>query len=104
MAELKNAELTRKYAAFPHSFRDPWEDAEVEMNFRFAKPTKLEIKRLQDTAAKNQAQASRNLLMSTVHPEDKEKLAETMENYSGIATSYATALMRAVGISNDLGN
>lgn len=104
MAELKNTELTRKYAAFPHSFRDPWEDVEVEISFRFAKPTKLEIKRLQDTASKNQAQAARNLLMSTVHPEDKDKLTETMENYPGIATSYSTALVRAVGISSDLGN
>lgn len=98
------AETTRKYAAFPHSFRDPWEDVDVELSFRFAKPTKTEIKRLQDSASKNQAQASRNLLLSTVHPEDKEGLTQAMDEYPGIATSYSTALIRAVGISADLGN
>lgn len=100
----QSPELTRKYAAFPHSFRDPWEDVDVEMSFRFAKPTKTEIKRLQDTASKNPTQASRNLLLSTVHPEDKDKLTQAMDEYPGIATSYSTALIRAVGISADLGN
>lgn len=98
------AETARKYAAFPHSFRDPWEDLEVEMSFRFAKPTKTEIKRLQDTASKNPTQASRNLLLSTVHPEDKDKLTQAMDEYPGIATSYSSALIRAVGITADLGN
>lgn len=100
----QSPELTRKYAAFPHSFRDPWEDVDVEMSYRFAKPTKGEIKRLQDTAPKNQAQASRNILLSTVHPDDKEALTSAMEEYPGIATSYSTALIKAVGVSSDLGN
>lgn len=103
MADL-NVKNERKYAAFPHSFRDPWEGADVEMQFRFGKPTKGEIKRLQDMAGKNPSQAARNLLLDTVHPEDKEKLTEAMENYPGIATSYSTALIKAVGISADLGN
>ena len=98
------AETTRKYAAFPHSFRDPLEDLEVEMSFRFTKPTKTEIKRLQDTASKNPTQASRNLLLSTVHPEDKDKLTQAMDEYPGIATSYSSALIRAGGITADLGN
>lgn len=100
----KTPELARKYAAFPHSFRDPWEDRDVEMSFRFAKPTKGEIKRLQDTAGKNPTQAARNLLLSTVHTEDKEGLTAAMDEYPGIATSYSTALIKAVGISSDLGN
>ena len=104
MADVSKTVESRKYAEFTHSFRDPWEETDVDMAFRFAKPTKLEIKRMQDSAAKNAAQASRNLLLSTVHPDDKEKLVESMENYPGIVTSYATALIKAVGISNDLGN
>lgn len=100
----QSPELTRKYAAFPHSFRDPWEDVDVEMSYRFAKPTKTEIKRLQDSASKNSTQAARNLLLSTVHPEDKEGLMQAMDDYPGIASSYSTALIKAVGISADLGN
>jgi hypothetical protein len=94
----------RKYAAFPHSFRDPWEDVDVEMNFRFAKPTKTQVKRLTDTASRNPMQASRDLLIGTIHPEEKENLLAKLEEYPGIATSYSTALIKAVGISADLGN
>ncbi len=95
---------TVKYAAFTHSFRDPWADVEVELSFRFAKPGKNQIKRMQDTAAKNAAQASRNILLDTVHPDEKDKLVATLEEYPGVATSYAAALIKAVGISADLGN
>jgi hypothetical protein len=94
----------RKYAQFAHSFHDRWEDTEVEMNFRFAKPTKTQIKRLTDTASRNPMQASRDLLIGAVHPEDKEELLAKLEEYPGIATSYSTALIKAVGISADLGN
>jgi hypothetical protein len=94
----------RKYANFPHSFRDPWESADVELNFRFAKPTKTQIKRLTDTASRNPTQASRDLLIAAIHPDEKEELLAKLEEYPGIATSYSTALIKAVGISADLGN
>lgn len=97
-------EENRKFAVFNLSFRDPWEDAEVELSFRFAKPNQPQIKRLQNTAARDSAQASRNLLLATIHPEEKEQLIEAMEEYPGLATSYSTALIKAVGISPDLGN
>lgn len=100
----QTSETPRKYASFELSFMDKWENAEVELSFRFAKPTKMEIKRLQDTAGKNAGQAARNLLLSTVHPDDREKLTQAMEDYPGIVTSYSTALIKAVGISADLGN
>ena len=99
-----NPALTRKYANFTHSFRDPWADADVDMTFRFAKPTKGEIKRLQDTASKNPTQASRNLLLSIVHAEDKIALESAMEEFPGIATTLSTAIIKGVGISNELGN
>lgn len=77
----------RKYVAFSHTFEDPWgegdEESEVKCTFRFAKPNKVQIKRLQDTAAKNAANASRNLLLDTVHPDDKTALAQAMEDYPG---------------------
>lgn len=101
---ITKSEEQRKYANFPHSFRDPWEDKDVDMTFRFAKPTKGEIKRLQDTAGKNATQAARNLLLSTIHPDEKTQLGEVMDEYPGIASSYSTALIKAVGISADLGN
>ena len=94
----------RKFARFEHSWRDPWEDADVELVFRFAKPTKTQIKRLTDTAARNQTQASRDLLIGTVHPDDKEELLAKLEEYPGIAISFSSAIIKTVGISPDLGN
>ncbi len=104
MPENKENKETKKYAEFTHSFNDPWDDQEVEISCRFAKPTKAQVARLQDNAAKNASQASRNLLLSTVHPEDKDKLNQTMEDYPGVATSFSTAIIKGIGISADLGN
>ena len=97
-------EQNTKYAEFSHSFRDPWEGEDVELCFHFAKPTKPQIKRLQDTAGRNPTQAARNLLLEAVAPEEKEDLTAKMDAYPGIATSFSTALIKAVGISADLGN
>jgi len=93
-----------KYAVIRHSFRDPWEDAEVEVCLRFSKPTRVDVKRLTDTAARNAMQAARDLLISTIHPEDKEELTAKLEAYPGLATSYSTALIKGIGVSADLGN
>lgn len=105
---LKGKTDDRLFRALPFSFKDLWaedeEKNEVSLNFRFAKPTKTQIKRLQDTAGRNAAQASRDLLLGTIHPDDKDELLAKMEEYPGIATSYSTALIKAVGISADLGN
>ena len=104
MTETAEKPLDRKYVPIPLSFRDIWEERDVELAFRFAKPTKLEIKRLQDTAGRNAAQAARNILVSTVHPEDKDALMGAMEDYPGIAMSYSTALIKAVGLTAEAGN
>ena len=93
----------RKYAPFFHSFTDPWEDAELEFTFRFAKPGVLAIKQLQKTAGRDSARASRNLIVNVIHPEDKEAFFAAADQYPGLITSYATALAKAVGIG-DLGN
>ena len=93
-----------QYAPFSHSFSDPWKEAEVELKFRFARPTKTQIKRLSDTAGKNAMQAGRDLLLGTIHPEEKDELLAKLEEYPGIAMTFSTALIKTVGISSDLGN
>jgi hypothetical protein len=98
------ADETKAYATFSHSFRDPWKDADVEVSYRFAKPTRTQIKRLSDTAGKNAMQAGRDLLLGTVHPDDKEDLLSRLEEYPGIAISFSTGIIKTVGISSDLGN
>ena len=97
----------RKYVEFSHSFEDPWgadgEETEVKCTYRFAKPNKMQIKRLQDTAGKNAANAARNLVLDTVHPDDKDALVRAMEDYPGLATTLSGAILKGVGISNELG-
>lgn len=106
MSQLEN----RKYVSFSHTFSDPWagdnaEDAEdVTLTFRFSKPSKTQIQRLQDKASRNVGQASRNLVLDCVHPDDKQALTDAMEEYPGIAASFATAIIKGVGISAELGN
>ena len=108
MPETK--ETNRKYVQFSHTFSDMWagesaEDApEVTLSYRFAKPTKTQIQRLQDKAARNAGQASRNLVLDCVHPDDKQSLTEAMEEYPGLSSTFATAILKGVGISSDLGN
>ncbi len=100
----------KKYVPFTHSFDDPWagdsaDDARnVSLTFRFAKPNKTQIQRLQDRAAKNPGQASRTLILDIVHPDDKEALEAAMEEYPGIAMSFSTAIIKGVGIAPELGN
>lgn len=108
MPETK--ETNRKYVLFSHTFADMWagdsaDDApEVTLSYRFAKPTKTQIQRLQDKAARNAGQASRNLVLDCVHPDDKQALTEAMEEYPGLSSTFATANLKGVGISADLGN
>ena len=108
MPETK--ETNRKYVLFSHTFADIWagdsaDDApEVTLSYRFAKPTKTQIQRLQDKAARNAGQASRNLVLDCVHPDDKQALTEAMEEYPGLSSTFATAILKGVGISADLGN
>lgn len=108
MPETK--ETNRKYVLFSHTFADMWagdsaDDApEVTLSYRFAKPTKTQIQRLQDKAARNAGQASRNLVLDCVHPDDKQALTEAMEEYPGLSSTFATVILKGVGISADLGN
>lgn len=108
MPETK--ETSRKYVLFSHTFSDMWagdsaDDApEVTLSYRFAKPTKTQIQRLQDKAARNAGQASRNLVLDCVHPDDKQSLTEDMEEFPGLSSTFATAILKGVGISSDLGN
>lgn len=107
---MEDRQDNRKFVAFTHTFEDPWagesadEAQSVSLKFRFAKPNKTQIQRLQDKAAKNPAQAAKNLLLDVIHPDDRESFSARLEEYPGIATSFASAIIKGVGISADLGN
>lgn len=91
------------YAEASHSWADPWTGEEVSKRYRFARPTKSQIKRLQQTAVKNSEAAGRNLILDTVHPDDKERLAADLEDYPALATTLSGWMVKACGLA-DLGN
>ena len=93
----------KKYAKFEHSFSDPWEGVEKEFSFRFARPTKPQIKMMQKGAVKDAALAAQNLLVNIVHPDEKAAFLSAAEDYPGLVTSFCGAVIKAVGIA-DLGN
>ena len=93
----------KKYAKFNHSFSDPWEGTEQEFSFRFARPSKVQIKLMQKAAVKDYSQAMQNLLINIIHPDEKATLVAAAENYPGLYTSFGGAIIKAVGIA-DLGN
>ena len=97
------ADNGRIYADFSHSFTDAWEKKDIEFTFRFGKPNKMVIKQMQKTAARDSAQASRNLLVNIIHPDDKAEFLTAAEEYPGLVTSFATAVIKAVGIG-EVGN
>ncbi|MDR1398101.1 MAG: hypothetical protein LBJ14_10285 [Desulfarculales bacterium] len=95
---------SRAYTALEHSFHDPWADTYVDLNFRFSKPTKTQIRRLSDSAAKNPSQAARDLLLGTIHPEEKDEFLAILEEYPALVMSFSNALVKKVGLAPDLGN
>lgn len=110
MSDTKSITDNRKYVAFTHTFSDPWsadnaEDAQdVSFTFHFAKPTKMQIQRLQDKAGRNAGQAARNLILDVIRADEKDALIQAMEDFPGIAMSFSTAIIKGVGISSELGN
>lgn len=96
-------EENKKYAEIEHSFTDVWAGCEVTFSFRIAKPTPGQIKMLQKQGGKDAAQASRNLLVGVIHPDDKDRFLASIEEYPGLTTSFAGVVMKSVGMA-DLGN
>lgn len=93
----------KKYATFSHTFTDEWAGKEVELAFRFSKPTLLLIKAMQKQAPRDSARAARNLLVNTIHPDDKAEFLTAAEEYPGVMTSFGSAVVKAVGIG-EVGN
>lgn len=94
----------KKYAKFTHTWNDLWDETEVSITGRFSRPTKEQLKRMQNKAVKDSQGATQNLLMDIVHPDDREQLLADLAKYPGLVTTFGAAVIKAVGISADLGN
>lgn len=98
--------MEKKYVELSHSFTDMWAETpenETVLSFRFCKPAKADIARFQASGAKNGTLASRELLLSLVHEEDKERFLEALEEYPGILITFANPILSSAGVSAELG-
>lgn len=93
----------RKYALFTHIFMDNWEGREIEYKFRFAKPNHMLIKQMQKQAPRDSTLASRNVLVNTIHPEDKDAFIAAITEYPALINSFGNAVVRGVGVG-EVGN
>ena len=94
----------KKYARFSHTWESPWDEKEISVSARFAKPNKEQLKRMQSRATKDSQAASYNLILDVVHSDDREKLIANLAEYPGTILTFATALVKAMGFSAELGN
>ena len=94
----------KKYAAFSHTWNDPWEEKEITRDYRLAKPKREDINRFNKEVQKSPAVAQQNLVVATIHPDDKAACLADIEQWPGLLLTLANGLLKASGLSNDLGN
>lgn len=101
----KNQQVdNEKYTVLTHTFTDIWENKEIEISARFKKPSPIIIKRMQVAASKDPAKAAYNLLIDCCHNQDLNNLKENLENYPAVATTMSSVILKACGVSSELGN
>ena len=84
----------------------PQDDSEEkEFAYYFKRPAIASYDRyLKSAAQQGIVKASKVFMLDCVTEESRDALIADMEEYPGIATSFATAIIRGVGISAELGN
>lgn len=103
--QKKEAELKEKYGKI-YKVTTELEAGENEesneVSFIFKKPKTTEYDRFIKNMSKNPTQAMKNLVISTIVEEDKEKLKETLGEYPALVSSLATQLLKLLGHSDNV--
>ena len=94
----------KKYAAFSHAWFDPWENEEISREYRLAKPERADVNRFNKEVQKSASTAQQNLVVSLIHPDDKAACLADLERWPGLFLTLASGLLKASGLSGDLGN
>ncbi len=95
---------SENYRELTHTWTDIFDDdKEKTASFRFCRPSGTQIKRLQSGAVKNASAASYQLLLDTVHPDDKERFIKEQEQYPALVTTFSGVILKSCGLA-DLGN
>lgn len=102
--QIEKETQEEKYKELSHTFEDIWEEKEVTVKARFKKPSPIIIKRMQSMAAKDTARASTTLLIDCCHKDDLDSLKANLEKYPATATTLSSVILKACGVSTELGN
>jgi hypothetical protein len=104
MGEVQTKDSKDKgYKEFSHEFFDTFEGKDVSFSIKFAKPSPQATEKAQKQMMKSPNRALKNLCLSAVHPDDKEKMQADFKEYSGLASTFGGALLKASGFG-ELGN
>ncbi|MDY0349053.1 MAG: hypothetical protein RBR13_09535 [Tenuifilaceae bacterium] len=96
--------MAEHYREIRHAFVDRFNnDEEVQVGFRFRRPSAEAVERCQAKVGKKPSLAYRSLCIHCVQAEDKQAMLEAFDAYPGLPTSFGNALLEAAGFA-DLGN
>jgi hypothetical protein len=98
--ETPEAKTDKQYLPLEADFEN-WTGESVTLTFRFAKPTKMQIERTNKEVQKNKVDRGfKNLLVSLVHPDEKDKFLEATDEYPGLVTSLSDAIYAKLGYAS----
>ena len=98
MAPQENLKKTEdvQFIELKAEFTD-FADKEVVRKFQFRQPTPAEMDRATKETQKNPARGFKNLCQILVAPDQAESLKATIQEYPGIATTFADEIYTRMG-------
>ncbi len=94
MSEKKEA-----YVVLVSEFKN-FSGEEIRLEYRFRQPTVSDLSRSTHEAQKSPLRAFRNILLSCVHPEEEAALKEHLDQYPGVATTFANEIYERTGFGS----
>ncbi|MDO4720476.1 MAG: hypothetical protein Q4A78_07415 [Peptostreptococcaceae bacterium] len=74
----------------------------VELSYRFKEPTPIQFNRYVKELSKDTIKAAKNLVLSNIFAEDKEKLQEDLEKYPGLLLTITPKFMAMMGVTDNV--
>jgi len=88
-----------KYITLTSEFED-FEEKEIKCTYQFCNPGKAKIQRCQKEMIKSPDKAFRTLVLDCIHPDEKEKFIEDIDQYPGLPTTFGNEILRRTGFDS----
>jgi len=93
------SEKQEGYIVLVSEFRN-FAGEQMRIECRFRQPTVSDLSRSTLEAAKSPLRSFRNLLLACVCPDDEASLREHLEQYPGVATTFANEIFERTGFGS----